>query len=217
MKKLLKIIGLFLAMSLSAVASDINTTNSSQALPNWYIGFGVGSSMYSDEGMGKSFDNFSVEVDKSSDFGFKVYGGYQINNIVGVEASYIQYGKFDFKTADKYTKYVTAEIEPKSLNIAANLGYGFLNNELKPYALVGLGYVVFDQTGSPEVYSSENGLAFSWGIGMDYTPSLFKGVGFRISFDNTCPVVVQSFNDSSKDKVFVNPLRLLSLGVQYKF
>lgn len=206
-------------------ADNLKTTTVSQeAAPiakvhtGWYIGLGVGTSSYSDGDMGKEFDNFSVEVDEGSDTGFKFYGGYKFNTIVGVEASYVQYGTFNYKSADAATSNVSTQVKPKSLNVAANLGYDFLNDQLRPYALVGLGYVNFGQTGAPEVYSTDNGAAFVWGMGVEYTPTMFNGIGFRLSLDNTCPVIIQSYDDPTKDdKAFVNSLRLLSLGVQYKF
>ena len=203
-------------LSSGLFATDVNKTDTAIINTGWYIGFGAGASSYSDRDMGKDFENFSVEVDQNSDTGFKFYGGYKFNTIVGVEASYVQYGTFDFKSSDAATTNVTTEIKPKSLNVAANLGYDFLNDQLRPYALVGLGYVNFSQSGAPSVYSTDNGAAFVWGLGLEYTPTLFKGVGFRVSLDNTCPVVIQSY-DNADSKAFVTPLRLLSLGVQYKF
>jgi len=219
MKKILAAIVSTTALTTALLANDVNATTAAPEAnvhTGWYIGLGAGASLYSDGDMGKEFDNFSVEVDDGSATGFKIYGGYKINTIVGVEASYVQYGTFTFKSADAATNNVSTKIKPKSLNVAANLGYDFLNDQLRPYALVGLGYVNFGQTGAPEVYSTDNGAAFVWGMGVEYTPKMFKGIGFRLSLDNTCPVIIQSYN-AKDDKAFVHSLRLLSLGVQYKF
>ena len=218
-KTLISIIASTMLATGLMASDDLNTTSAAPAVDvhtGWYVGLGFGSSSYSDMDMGKDFDNFSVEVDQGTDTGFKFYGGYKFNTIVGVEASYVQYGTFTFKSADAATNNVSTEIKPKSLNVAANLGYDFFNDQLRPYGLVGLGYVSFGQTGTPEVYSTDNGGAFVWGMGVEYTPKMFKGIGFRLSLDNTCPMVVQSY-DNADDKAYISPLRLFSAGVQYKF
>ena len=182
----------------------------------FYVGLGYGTTGFSDGDFGKEFDSFKVEPDNDTDSGFKFYGGYKFNKIVGVEGSYVNYGTMDFKYTEGGSGTAT-EIKPYSLNVAANLGYDFLNNQLRPYALVGMGYVNYNQSGQT-LYSSESSFAGVFGLGLEYTPTMFQGVGFRLSYDSTIPAVVMTYADSSKDdKVFLQSFNMISLNVQYRF
>ena len=207
-------------------AADINATNTAAPVKadaidtGWYIGLGLGAAGYSDGDMGKDFDNYEVQVDQKSNFGVKLYAGYKFNSIVAVEASYINYGSFSYKAAGSTTADVNTKVSPATLNVMANLGYDFLNDQLRPFALVGLGYVNFGQSSNPshEVYSTDNGAALVIGTGLEYTPSIFHGIGFRFTIEQDTAFVVQSYDDPTKDdKTYANRLALISLGVNYKF
>jgi len=204
-------------------AADVNATTPEKAdaiNTGWYIGLGLGAAGYSDGDMGKDFDNYEVQIDQKSNLGVKLYAGYKFNSIVAVEASYINYGTFSYKAAGSYTGTVDTEVSPSSLNVMANLGYDFLDDQLRPFALVGLGYVNFGQSSNPtpEVYSTDNGAAFVIGTGLEYTPKNFQGIGFRFTMEQDVAYVVQSYDDPTKDdKAYANRLALISLGVNYKF
>jgi len=204
-------------------AADINTTTPAKTdaiNTGWYMGLGLGAAGYSDSDMGKDFDNYEVQVDQKSNLGVKIYAGYKFNSIVGVEASYTNYGTFKYKAAGSTTDSVDTEVSPSSLNVVANLGYDFLDDQLRPFALVGLGYVNFGQSSNPshEVYSTDNGAALVIGTGVEYTPSIFNGIGFRFTIEQDTAYVVQSYDDPTKDdKAYANRLALISLGVNYKF
>jgi len=200
-------------------AADNNATKPTQDAINtgWYLGLGLGATRFMDDDIGDSFDSRpgGVNLDQDTDTGFKLYAGYKFNTIVGVEASYVNYGKFTYTDNSGLT---TTTLNPESLNVAANLGYDFLNDQLRPYALVGLGYVDFAQGGYDKVYSTESSFGMVFGMGVEYTPKNFHGIGFRASIDRTMPVTVQSYDNPTKDdKAFVQPLCLYSIGVNYKF
>ena len=202
-------------------AANLNATTPAKTTAihtGWYMGLGLGAAGYSDGDMGKDFENYQVQIDQKSNLGVKLYGGYKFNSIVGVEASYINYGTFSYKAAGSYTGIVNTEVKPQSLNVAANLGYDFLDDQLRPFALIGLGIVNFGQSGAPEVYSKDNGAALVYGIGVEYTPTLFKGIGFRATMESDTAYVIQSYDDPTKDdKAYAHTLALISLGVNYKF
>ena len=207
-------------LSTGLMADDVVSTNetNSAVRTGWYIGLGAGASSYGDGGMGKEFDNFSVQVDKGISTGFKLYSGYKFNTIVGVEASYIQYGTFSYKSADSVTTHVTTKVKPKSLNVAANLGYDFFNDQLRPYGLIGLGYIAYNQGYKQELYTTDGSLATVYGFGVEYTPTLFQCVGFRLQFDSTVSAVGVTYSDPKKDnKYFMQSFNMLSLNAQYRF
>ena len=204
-------------------AADVNTTapeNADAINTGWYMGLGLGAAGYSDSDMGKNFDNYEIQVDQKSNLGVKIYAGYKFNSIVAVEASYINYGTYSYKAAGTTTDAVNTKVSPSSLNVMANLGYDFLDDQLRPFALVGLGYVNFGQSSNPshEVYSTDNGVALVIGTGLEYTPSIFPGIGFRFTIEQDTTYVIQSYDDSTKDdKAYANRLALISLGINYKF
>lgn len=220
-----------LALASTAFATDTNnaessveaTQTSTKEAPavnshdnGFYVGLGYGLTGLSDGDFGKEFDTFKVEPDNNTDSGFKLYGGYKFNKIVGVEGSYINYGTMDYKYTEGGTGTAT-ELKPSSLSVAANLGYDFLDNQLRPYALVGLGYVNYNQSGQ-NLYSTEGSVATVIGIGVEYTPTMFQGVGFRLSYDSAITAVVMTYSDPTKDdKAFVQGLNMLSLNAQYRF
>ena len=194
----------------SAKTNAINT--------GWYIGLGLGASAYSDGDMGKDFATEKFVVDDNTATGVKLYAGYKFNSIVAVEATFIQYGTYSFKN-EKGSDTITTEIKPRTLNVVANLGYDFLNDQLRPFALVGLGVVNFNQSGNLDVYSKDNGAALVVGVGLEYTPTIFHGIGFRATLENTTTYTILDFSDdpSKDDKAYANPLGLFTLGVNYKF
>ena len=215
------------ALSTAVFAQDTNTTETStQATENsiavtnshangFYVGLGYGMSGFNDGDFGKEFDNFKVASDNYTDSGFKLYGGYKFNKIIGVEAIYTSYGTMNFKYTEGGTGTAT-EIKPNSLNVAANLGYDFLDNQLRPYALVGLGYINYNQTGAQNLYTTDGAFAGVFGIGLEYSPTLFQGVGFRLAYDNTFSSVTMSYPNKD-DESYAQSLGMLSLNVQYRF
>lgn len=160
-----------------------------------YFGFTSGNTGFNDDSIGVLEDN--------SDSGRRIYGGYQFNKIVGIEATYADYGKF---------YYSTTELSVTAMSVAANLGYNFLDAQLRPFALVGLSYLNLDQVGT-SIYSDENTISFAYGIGVEFAPKALKGLAFRLSWNADIFVVTEFGNDED----YVQAFDLLSVGVQYKF
>lgn len=209
---------LLVLMTSSIILSSLSAADVQSSKTGWYMGVGIGSAIYSDGDMGKEFEYFKAEVDDTTSIGGKIYGGYKFNTTVGVEASAIDYGAYRYKQTDSYTGKIDTKVGPQSFNVAANLGYDFLDDQIRPFGLVGLGVVNFGQYGSPEVYSKDKGAALLLGVGIEYTPKESQGVGFRATIESDTAYVIQSYTDSAKDdKTFAHTLSLFSLGVNYKF
>ena len=104
-----------------------------------YIGVGLGNSGYADDDMTKK--ELRIDNIDTADSGYKVYGGYQFNNVIGIELGYTDYGKFS--ADDGYSQAATA------FSVAANVGYSFLDGQLRPFATLGLGYVALEWENFP--------------------------------------------------------------------
>ena len=136
-------------VSSEVVASkDVKKVNTGEG---FYIGAGIGASFYNitsadgdyyipDDGDGTHtivIDQFEDLDD--NDLGYLFYAGYQFNKIIGVEASYTDYGAFSGSIAN--TNLGTFKKDPYAIAVAANAGYTFFNGQLRPFGLLGLGYL----------------------------------------------------------------------------
>ena len=184
-----------------------------------YVGLGYGTTAYNDS----DYLNEALKLDNldNGDSGYKVYGGYQFNNVVGIEAAYTDYGKFtannDFAMAST------------AFSVAANLGYSFLDGQLRPFGTVGLSYISSDYSNYPtSTYNSSthtytiitppanNHGAFHYGLGIQYEPDALIGFGFRLAYEADVYAISVQKTDSD-DKTYSQGLGIVYLGVQYKF
>ena len=140
--------------------------------------------------------------------GVKLYFGYLINKIVGVELDFTDYGDF-------HTKDYTYKTKAASGNM--NVGYSFLQGTLRPFVLLGIGYVVNDFPHFNNTPVDDNKVATHMGLGLDYTPAFAKGFGLRGAFesDTFAYRVPQDSDNSTKD--YEMGLGMLYLGVHYKY
>ena len=191
----------------------------------FYLGVGAGSSAnvsvlseghYKDDTDAYNTDNLS-----DTDTGYILYGGYQINKIIAVEAAYTDYGSFsDTATTESLpSKRVTFKSDPNSFSVYANAGYTF-DNGLRPFGQLGLGYLQVNGSGSTDKINIDDGVSLRFGIGLDYAPKELIGFGFRVAYVDD---VVMDFNykandnGSETDTVLTNLNGLLYIGAQYKF
>jgi len=191
----------------------------------FYIGMGAGASsntlfLYEGNYNYSDPDNptytFSASSLDDNDVGYILYGGYQINKIIAVEAAYTDYGNFRVtKFAKEYTQ------APNSLAVYANAGYMFSHNQLRPFGNIGLGYLQKNQSHSYTRLDFKEEIAtFHSGIGVDYYPTALKGVGFRVAFsgDTTIDsVYTVNDNNTTESKTLWQMYSLFYLGVEYKF
>ena len=173
-----------------------------------YVGIGYGNTAFDDDDFVKE-EQPTVQgslSEKSS--GVKLYMGYQVNKIVGLECGYINYGSF---YADDYVHKAMAT------SLAVNLGYTFLEGTLRPYTLLGLGYVFnnFPHNDVPSV--APNNIASHLGLGLDYTPVFASGFGLRIAFeaDGYTYKIEKETPDTVKE--YEQTFGMLYVGVHYKY
>jgi len=189
MKKILLASLLAFGFTTAAVASEDGKGT--------YVGLAYGNTAYA-----SSSDNFNLDND--TDSGYKLYGGYQFNKIVAVEASYTDYGKFAYTS--------THSIETTALGVVANLGYNFLDGQLRPFALVGLSYLDFTQNGG-DFFDDDNTLAVTYGLGVEYSPTVLNGVGFRALWNVDAFTAERPLSNDTDGYAF----GMFSVAVQYKF
>ena len=169
-----------------------------------YVGVGFGATGYADDNYVQ--DIGCTGIDKS-DMGYKIYGGYQFNNIVGVEVGYTDYGKFS--AAQDYTQ------EANAMSVGANVGYSFLDGQLRPFGIIGLGYVNLDTQNSPVTIVDDNVATFHYGVGIQYEPDALAGFGLRLAYEEDLYSIeyVRAIGTTS----YLQALGIVYLGVQYKF
>ena len=207
----------------------------------FYLGAGFGASFYNlttlksdyyvEDGSEPEYhltaDDMS-NLDDTSE-GYLFYGGYQFNKIIAVEASYTDYGSFESTvTKTVLGNEVKKEFtkKPTSVAVYANAGYTFLNGQLRPFGLLGLGYVQTHQSeayNNIDLFSDDTFVSIHIGTGLDYYPSVFKGFGFRVSvtadnyYDNTTVAYENTTKDQITDVAVWQSYSLLYIGAQYKF
>lgn len=184
-----------------------------------YVGLGYVKSSYNDGGYLKE----AIQVDHldGSDNGFLLYGGYQFNEVIGTEVSYTDYGTF---TADE--NVVQA---PTAFSMAINMGYSFLNGQLRPFITLGLAYIRTDYSNYPDtitiderdyrVVEPDSGhAAFHYGAGIQYEPDFLIGFGVRLSYEaNAYVLAMEQIADEHETDYYGQNLGAVYLGVQYKF
>lgn len=207
---------LLLAGGMSAQDGAVNSGE------GFYAGGGFGSSGYlvAFTENTYSLDNpentnaVDTESLSDSDVGYLFYAGYQINKIIGVEASYTDYGRFQVENIDGYYQ------EPKVAAFYANAGYTFLNGQLRPFGHLGLGYL--QQNQSDRYFDfKDDFVTFHMGLGVDYYPTVLRGLGFRAAFTGDMYVdsvraVNKDTNQTSNQSLWQD-YSLIYVGIGYKF
>ena len=195
MKKILLASLLAFSFTTAAVASEDGK--------GAYVGLAYGSTAFAN-------GDGTLNVKEDTDSGYKFYAGYQFNKIVAVEASYTDYGTFTF--SDNSTLSGTA------IGVAANVGYNFLDGQLRPFGLLGLSSLSLDQ-GNIQAYTYDDSLlSVTYGLGIEYSPKVLKGLGFRAMWS------VDAYSIEEKDATtgvtsndHVEAFGMFSVAAQYKF
>lgn len=173
-----------------------------------YIGIGYGNTIFESDGF--VGDQITTSDFDEEDSGLTFYGGYQFNNIVGVELSYRDYGKFEAISGFAQ--------EPTGMGVGANVGYSFLDGQLRPFGVLGLSYVKMNYINLPAYVISldDTGAAVHYGIGVQYEPDVLAGLGFRMAYEADS-YVIEVQDTFGGNKEYTQTLGMLYLGVQYKF
>ncbi len=182
-----------------------------------YAGVGAGYSLFNanfldsdyylvDDQVASAYKHKNYNEDS---IGFKAYGGYRFNNIIAVEASFTDYGTISSKN---YTQ------NPQALALYANAGYAFLDNQLRPFGILGLSYL---QTNQSYNLLDDDFVAIHAGLGLEYYPKGLKGFGMRAAFESDLHVSSQYATNASEthysSQSFWKRYMLFYVGAQYKF
>jgi opacity protein-like surface antigen len=193
MEKYMKKIILASLLAFGLTSSAIASEDGSGA----YVGLAYGATAFDD-------GDARTVIKDDTDSGYKIYGGYQFNKIVGVEASYTDYGTFTYVSG--------RTLESSAFGVAANLGYNFLDGQLRPFGLLGLSALSLDQNNGP-VYDDDSTISVTYGVGVEYYPKAFKGVGFRALWN----VEAYSVDDRIGSDSHIEAFGMFSAAVAYKF
>ena len=182
-------------------------------LSGFYIGAGAGITTFWDAMLSGDDGTLSEQISdlKSKHSSLRIYSGYNINRIVGIEASYTNYGDLTPKDSS-----VQGHLSPRAVSVAANVGYTF-DTGLRAFAIAGLS--ILDLRQSEEWLDDETSVAFRYGVGGEYQPSTVTGLTFRIAYEaDVYATSVNSIysNNQSNDK-YISQIGSFYLGGSYKF
>ena len=195
---------LLLAMSVSAYAEE-----QVAKVSGFYIGAGYGSFDYTAESDVENslyYSRFAETIDGGT---LKVYGGYQFNRVIGVEATYTNYGR-----SEGYIDGQQVTQSPTAVSVAANAGYTFKNG-LRPFALMGLSYMTLNLESNTPVFEANNSGAIRYGLGVDYTPALLNGLQLRLAYEGDMYFEKSDLHWNFEATTF--NLSSFYAGVSYKF
>lgn len=173
------------ALSIPAYAADTG----------WYLLTDIGQTKAKDFDLGPG-----VSVD-DTDIGFKVGGGYMFHKNIGVEAAYVDLGKF---TASGFGQTADAKASGEVIAAVLNLPAGD-----KFAVLARLGFInATVKVSGGGLSEKSTDMKMTWGIGAAFfvTPQL----GLRLNYD--------SYNKlGDNDTTGESTVDMISLGVMYKF
>ncbi len=222
MKKVLKILCMStLLLTTSMMANEIDSA--SPKVEGVYLGLGGGVSFnLALLSAGNYQDDTSVYTSDSlgdSSGGYLVYGGYQFNKIIAVEAAYTDYGSFSDTLTDKSGRVSTFTSDPTSFTVYANAGYTF-ENGLRPFGQLGLGYLMVNGSNTTDRINIDDGVSMRLGLGVEYAPKTLSGFGFRVAYIDEMTMdssYVSNDNGSTTTTLLMNINGMLYIGGQYKF
>ncbi|MCP5078576.1 MAG: porin family protein [Psychromonas sp.] len=221
----MKTIRIILPSLLLAVSTSVfaETEVDAAKVSGFYIGAGYGSFSYETDSDWDDDQRYGRLTESTDGNTLKMYGGYQFNKIIGVEATYTDYGDTEgyvrtltFNPIGIKNQEVTQS--PTAISVAANAGYSF-NNGLRPFALLGLSYMTLDS--SYAFLDTDNPIAIRYGFGLDYAPAMVKGIQLRVAYEGDI-YLAEAYNGYNNDadidiEVDIFALSSFYAGVSYKF
>ncbi|WP_294962966.1 outer membrane beta-barrel protein [Sulfurimonas sp.] len=198
----------------------VTTCLNAESVKGTYFGLGYGSSIYDDGGylddLKRNRDRVSPSTgitENYSSSGYKIYGGYQFNKIIAVEASYAEYGTYSLDFSNGNNK----EMKPTAIAVAANIGYNFgTKKEFRPFAIIGLSALNINDTGNVDFYDNNSGSAIRFGLGFEYTPEVLQGIGFRVAYEGDYfSSKTPSNADSEFEDSYFQSMNMYYVSVQY--
>jgi OOP family OmpA-OmpF porin len=150
--------------------------------------------------------------DDDKDFGFKVFGGYQFNKNIAVEAGYFDLGEFSFRANTVPAGTLDGKIRIKGINLDL-VGIIPFTDRFSAFGRVGVNYAEakdsFSGTGAVNVTNpnpSERDTNYKFGLGVQY--QLSDSLGVRAEAER------YRINDAVGNH---GDIDLFSVGLLYKF
>ncbi|MET3108623.1 OOP family OmpA-OmpF porin [Oxalobacteraceae bacterium GrIS 2.11] len=201
-----------------AVAQNSTDSSNSQNSAAWYMGANIGQSK-------AKIDNNSIHdvliydgatsvsiSDDNRDTGYKVYGGYQINDNFAIEAGFFDLGKFSYLATTVPAGTVNGDIRLKGLNLDL-LGFIPLTENFSVFGRVGMNYAQardnFSASGIVAITDpnpSKRSLNYKFGLGLQYR--LTQALAIRLEAERN------RVDDAIGNKGDVD---LYSVGLTYRF
>jgi OOP family OmpA-OmpF porin len=165
----------------------------------FYIGGSVGQSDFDDSNTTGLITSGAVD---GKDTGYKIFGGYQFNQYIGVELAYVDLGQASYSGFSGAAPVTGGTVKTSGLNISA-VGTLPLSSGFALFGKAGL-YVweakANDVTGGVPFSEKQDGTDLSLGIGASY--DFTKNFAIRAEWERFKAV---------------GDIDLLSIGVVYKF
>jgi OOP family OmpA-OmpF porin len=207
-------------LGLAALAAFTAPLAMAQDQTGWYGGANIGRSGATIDDarinsglLGQGLGSTSI-TDRDRDTGYKIFGGYQLNRNLAVEAGYFDLGSFGYTATTVPTGSLSGDIRVKGLNLDL-VGILPLTGKLSALGRVGVTSVRttdnFSATGAARVpyadaHPSQRGTNLKIGAGLmyDFTDSL----AMRLEAER------YRINDAVSNKGHMD---LLSVGLIYRF
>jgi len=194
------------ALSTSVIADEITP-------PGFYIGAGYGSFGYDTEEDWNNSTEYGVLIEETNGHSLKLYGGYQFNKVIAVEATYTDYGNTQ-GYVNTTSGLASVKQSPTSFSLAANLGYSFKNG-IRPFGLIGLSATTLNS--SYAFLEDDNITAIKMGLGVEFSPRQLHGIQFRLAYESDAYFAQEKVSTYNSDNLYIFTLDSFYAGVSYKF
>ncbi|NVD08024.1 porin family protein [Vibrio sp. JPW-9-11-11] len=181
-----------------------------QDMSGFYLGAGVGSTSFSDDGYTSDIgemvniltgDSATTATNEPDGQTYKFIAGYQFNRVIAVEGQYTQYAPIKIENSASFLEH---ELGLSSFTVSANLGYTF-DNGLRPFGTLGLGTVSLDES------DSTAGTALRIGAGLEYNVRQLPGLSLRAAYET------DYYSLEFIDKEYTQSIGSFYVAANYKF
>ena len=172
----------------------------------WSVGVAVGSAKTDVSGINADIATVCATAGFScdeSDTGYKLYGGYKVNNNFTVELAYVDLGKVSIKDAG------VDAVTLKNSGLAAYGMFSYPIDKASLFAKVGFSRLNTDANDIGVASYSDTKTNFAWGLGASY--ALTDNVGVNLVWDRFKPEFTADGADLDTNA------DLISVGLSYSF
>ncbi len=209
-----------IALALGSLAGLAAPLAMAQETPGWYIGGNVGRSTTTiddpriSNGLAKQGLGGIVIADDDRGHGYKLFGGYQLNPNIGIEAGYVNLGHFGYRASTVPAGTLSGDMGVKGFNL----------DLVGTLPLVG-GLSAIGRIGATSLRASDN-FAATGAVVMPYSSAspnqrstgLKAGLGLSYAFNPSLSMRIEAERYRMKDGVGNRGnVDLVSVGLVYHF